>query len=256
MFNCFYLSSIIWWNVTFCTKCWKLCLLFYLARINYSQRTTLRSFIAFVYKSFVHITPLFSIQWRQAIPWTLGHCWKLEKFVPTLSFIWVGLNLEFTLGALPSYLNPLYHYSKPTQDLLLIFIHAQDNQGEMFDNHGIANCGVWDLDAIEKIFLTKAFIWRLESSWKGFGGKEDLRLGQQIQPMHLQVQSLLHAAFFKNISHDLLVVEITFSNLLFLFHDIWYREVFNLLFNLFNWSQGDFRNLSHSPNTGFHLNWA
>ena len=33
------------------------------------------------------------------------------------------------------------------------------------------------------------------------------------------------------------------------------RKVFNLPFNRVNWPQGDFRNLSHSPNTGFHL-WA
>ena len=33
------------------------------------------------------------------------------------------------------------------------------------------------------------------------------------------------------------------------------RKVSNLPFNRVNWPQGDFRNLSHSPNTGFHL-WA
>ena len=41
------------------------------------------------------------------------------------------------------------------------------------------------------------------------------------------------------------------------FHVIWQRKVFYLPFNPFNWPQEDFRNLSHSPNTGFHLcpNW-
>ena len=49
---CFYTRYLSKWQMLNSS----LCLLFYLVGINYSRRTTLQSFIAFVYYSFVHIT--------------------------------------------------------------------------------------------------------------------------------------------------------------------------------------------------------
>ena len=126
--------------------------------------------------------------------------------------------------------------------------------------------------ATEKIFLTKGLIWNEEKSWKDFLVKRGFSSAQQIRPLPLvhllreekthflwkfvTCSKILHFLLWSYNTGDLLVGETNFefcSLYIFMLFDC--RKVSNLPFNRVNWPQGDFRNLSHSPNTGFHL-WA
>ena len=118
--------------------------------------------------------------------------------------------------------------------------------------------------ATQKIFLTKGLIWKPERAEKIFGEKRIFVCRNKSHPLPalvekkntaFEVQQNFTLKIQLKICYIVGETNLEFCSLYFMLFDG--RKVFNLPFNRVNWPQEDFRNLSHSPNTGFHLwpNW-
>ena len=112
----------------------------------------------------------------------------------------------------------------------------------------------------EKIFLTKGLIWREELKRflvkRGFSSAAT----NPSCPLHLLEHHTFFVQNFSTLKIQLRICQLEkliWNFALFIRMLFEGGKVFYLPFNRVNWPQGDFRNLSHSPNTGFHLcpNW-